>query len=220
MKKQLLIFVDRDGTVDYDRKTRPKYHLGRQKDWKSKVRFIQSSILGLRLLNKKLPQAKIYLISNQPGVAIKEFPLLTRKKANEVFKYILKKLASKGVKLDGYEFCGKATPAYAKKHSQYTFHKKLVGNFDCWKPKPGMIESILKKEKLKLKKTEIYVIGDRVSDVQTAVNVKGFGILVPFVNQPGQNAKTKKLKNKNKYIAKSFLEAAKFIIKKEKKREK
>jgi len=216
MKKQILICVDRDGTIDYDRKTRPRYHLGRQKNWKSKVRFIQSSITGLKLLNKKLPEAKIYMISNQPGIAIKEFPLLTRKRVDEVFKYILKKLASKGVKFDGYEFCGKATSSYVKAHGQYTFHKKLVGNFPCSKPKPGMIKSILKREKLKLSETKIYVIGDRVSDVETAHNVKGFGILVPFIYQPGEKEETKKLKNKKKYIAKDFLGAARFIIKREK----
>jgi len=216
MKKQLLICIDRDGTIDYDKKTRPRYHLGRQRNWKSKVRFIQSSISGLKLLNKKLPQAKIYMISNQPGIAIKEFPLLTRERGKEVFEYILKKLASKGIKIDGYEFCGKATPDYVQRHGQYSFHKKLVGDFDCWKPKPGMIKSILKREKLKPKETRIYVIGDRVSDVQTAVNVKGLGILVPFIYQPGEKEKVKKLKSKKKYIAKDFLNAAKFIVKREK----
>lgn len=215
VKKQILIFVDRDGTIDYDRKTRPRYHLGRQRNWKSKVRFIQSSITGLKLLNKKLPEAKIYVISNQPGVAIKEFPLLTRKRVDEVFEYILKKLKTLGIKIDGYEFCGKATLSYVKAHSQYTFHKKLVGNFPCWKPKPGMIKSILKREKIKLKDVKIYVIGDRVSDVETAHNVKGFGILIPFIYQPEEKGKTKKLKSKKKYIAKNFLDAAKFIIKRE-----
>jgi len=128
----------------------------------------------------------------------------------------LKKLKSKGIKIDGYEFCGKAPPKYVKFRSEFSFDKKLVGDFDCIKPKPGMIKSILKKERLKSKNTEIYVIGDRASDLETAHNVNGFGILVPFVNQPGQNAKVRKLKNKNKYIAKNFLEAVKFIVKKEK----
>jgi len=217
MKKQILIFVDRDGTLLYDKLHRPKYHLGRQKNWKSKVRFIQSSITGLKLLNKKLPKSKIYLISNQPGIAIKEFPLLTRKRANEVFRYIIKKLFSFGVKLDGYEFCSKTPISYTKKRSQYKFDKKLVGNSPCFKPKTGMIKSILKKEGLNKKNTDIYVIGDRVSDVQVANNIKGFGIFVSFGLEASENvAKVKKLKDKKKYIAKNFLDAAKFIIKREK----
>ena len=216
MKKQLLIFVDRDGTVLYDKKKSPRYYLGRQKDWKAKTKFLKYVVSGLKLLKKSIPEAKIYLISNQPGIAIKDFPLLTRERTHEVFRYVLKKLFSFGIKIDGYEFCGKAPPKYVKFRSEFSFDKKLVGNFDCIKPKPGMIKSVLKREKLNLKNTEIYVIGDRASDVKTAHNVKGFGILVPFVNQPGQNAKFKKIKNKKKYIAKDFLDAARFIVKKEK----
>ena len=214
--KKLLICVDRDGTIDYDKKQRPKYHLGRQRDWKSKVRFIESAIEGLKLLRKKLPNAKIYMISNQPGIAVKEFPLLTEKKSHEVFQYILKKLEKRGVNFNGYEFCGKASPSYVKRHTQYTFDKKLVGNFSCFKPNPGMIKDILKKEKLKRKDTKMYVLGDRSSDVKTAHKIGGFGILVPFIYQPEEKNKVKKLKNRKKYIARNFLGAARFIIKREK----
>ena len=214
--KQLLICVDRDGTLDYDKKQRPKYHLGRQRDWKSKVRFIESTIEGLKLLRKKLPHTKIYLMSNQPGVAIKEFPMLTEKKAHEVFQYIIKKLDERGVGVDGYEFCGRASLSYVKRHPQYTFDKKLVENFSCFKPKSGMIKDILKKEKLKRRDVKIYGIGDRASDVKTALNIGGFGILVPFIYRTGQIEKVKKLKSKKKYIARNFLGAARFIIKREK----
>ena len=214
--KQLLICVDRDGTIDYDKKNRPKYHLGRQRDWKSKVRFIESSIKGLKLLRKKIPNVKIYSISNQPGVAIKEYPLLTEKRAHEVFQYILKKLEERGAAVDGYEFCGKASKDYVKRHPQFTFDKKLVGNFSCMKPNPGMIKLILKKEKLKRSQVKIYVIGDRASDIKTALNIDGFGILVPFRYQPREREKVKKLKGKKKYIAGNFLGAARFIINREK----
>ena len=91
MKKQLLIFIDRDGTVLYDIKHSPRYYLGRQKDWKAKTRFLKYVVSGLKLLKKSIPEAKIYLISNQPGIAIKDFPLLTKKRANETFRYVLKK---------------------------------------------------------------------------------------------------------------------------------
>jgi len=214
--KQLLICVDRDGTIDYDKKHRPKYHLGHQRNWKSKVRFIEDAVNGLKLLRKKLPDAKIYMVSNQPGVAIKEFPLLTEKKAHEVFQYILKKLEERGVVFNGYEFCGKASKAYVKTHPQFTFNKRLVGNFPCIKPNTGMIKAILKKEKLKRSETKIYVLGDRASDVKTALNIRGFGILVPFIYQPEEKEKVKKLKSRKKYIARNFLVAARFIIKREK----
>jgi len=79
-----------------------------------------------------------------------------------------------------------------------------------------MIRSILKKEKLKKNQTKIYVIGDRVSDVKTAHKIGGFGILVPFVYQPEEKLKVKKLKSKKKHVARDFLNAARFIIKREK----
>ena len=208
MKKKLFIFLDRDGTIDYDK----KYHLGHQRNWKSKVRILPNVVKGLKIL-RKIQGVRIYIITNQTGVAIKDFPLLTEKRARKVCQYILDRLEDKGVKLDGYEICGKASPSYVKKRSNFKFDKKLVGNFSCIKPKPGMINSILNKEGIKRKDVKIYVIGDRFSDLKTAENAKGFGILVPFKNEPGEKEKAKKLKQK--YIAKDFLDAARFIVKRE-----
>lgn len=209
--KKILIFVDRDGTIVYDK----KYHLGRQKNWKSKVRFLPHVIKGLKLLNKN-PNSGIYMVTNQPGVAIKNFPLLTVEKAHEVSLYIMKLLGKKGIFLKGYDTCNMAHPSYVKKRPKFEFDKKLVGNFSCIKPKPGMINHILRNEKLSKKQIKIYVIGDRASDVKTALNAKGCGILVPFKNEPHEKEKVEKIKNKNRYIAENFLDAAKFITEKEK----
>ena len=57
---------------------------------------------------------------------------------------------------------------------------------------------------------KIYFIGDRASDVKTAQNVNGTGILVPYKKEPGEKIKTRKLKGK-KIIKKTFLEAINFI---------
>jgi len=58
MKKQLLIFIDRDGTILYDRKKSPRYYLGRQKDWKAKTKFLNGVVRGLKLLKKKGSRSK------------------------------------------------------------------------------------------------------------------------------------------------------------------
>ena len=208
--KHVLIFIDRDGTIGYDK----KYHLGHQRNWKSKVRILPNVVSGLKLLKKK-PNFKVFLITNQTGIAIKNFPLLTEKRAHEVCQYILDRLEKNGVKLDGYELCGKASPAYVKKRRQFTFYKKLVGNFSCIKPNTGMIKSILRREKIKRKDVKIYVLGDRALDVKTAMKIGGFGILIPFKQEPGHVEKTKKIKTRKKYVAKDFLDAAKFILKRE-----
>ena len=208
--KKILIFVDRDGTLIYDK----KYYLGSQKNWKSKVKFLSHVIRGLKLLNKNL-NPNIYMITNQPGVAVKNFPLLTLEKAHKVSLYVMKLLKKKGVFLKGYDVCGKAHPSYTRKRSEFEFDKKLIGNFSCIKPRPGMINTILKNEKLNKEQIKIYVIGDRFSDVKTALNVKGCGIMVPFENEKIEKEKVRKLNSRAVFIAKNFLDAANFIVKRE-----
>jgi len=82
-----------------------------------------------------------------------------------------------------------------------------------------MVFDALKKEGLKKSNTNIYVIGDRISDIKTALKVNGKGIFVPFKGEKEEIEKINKIKNKNKksiYLAKNFLDATKLIIKKEK----
>lgn len=63
----------------------------------------------------------------------------------------------------------------------------------------------------------MYVIGDRATDVQTALNINGVGILVPFENEPGEDEKVKKLEDQTHiYIARDLLNAAEFIVAREK----
>jgi len=209
-KKNILVCIDRDGTLDYDM----RYHLGHQKNWKSKVKLINNVVKGLKKL-RKIPRVKIYLITNQTGVAIKDFKLLTLEKAHEVCRYVMDRLENRGVKLDGYELCGKANKAYVRKRSQYKFDKKLVGNFSCFKPNPGMIYSALRREGFKKSDTDIYMIGDRESDVKTGINAGGYGILVPFPNRSEELGKVRKLKSGKTYVAKDFLDAVRFIRSKE-----
>jgi len=200
-----------DGTIVYD----DKYHLGRQRNWKKMIRILPNVVSGLKKLNKSLPNSKIYLITNQPGVAIKDFPLLTQSRAEEVCKFIIKKLSKSKIKIDGYAVCGKASLAYTKRRSEYIFNKKLVGDFSCIKPKPGMVNAVLKKTGWKKKDTRIFVIGDREGDVKTGINSNGFGVIVPFKKEPGEEEKVRKLKSKKIHIAKDFSKACEWIIKKE-----
>jgi histidinol phosphatase-like enzyme len=214
MLKQILICIDKDGTIVYDK----RYHLGHQPNWKSKVKLLDNVVKGIRKLNK-LNNTKIYIATNQPGVAIKDLKLLTKEKAELVCQFIIERLEKQNAIVNGYEVCGKVSPKYIKEKKQqgktYKFDKKLTGNFSCIKPKPGMVYSIMKKENLPAN-TKIYFLGDRASDVKTSINAKGFGILIPFPNRPDEIEKTKKLKSTKKYIAKDFMDACNFIIKREK----
>jgi len=210
-KKKTVICIDRDGVLIYDE----KYHLGRTNNWKSKIKVLPHVVEGLKLLNK-LSNVAIYLVTNQPGVAIKDFPLLTFARAHEVCRYVVDLLKKKGGHLDGYFLCAHASPAYAKRRSNYKFDKKLVCNCSCIKPRFGMVYDALEKEGIKPEQATIYVMGDRATDIQTAINAGGVGVFVPFENEPGQKEKVKEIKQKSKvYIAKNFLDAVNFIIKKD-----
>lgn len=194
-----IVLIDRDGTLIYD----DSYHLGHTTNWRSKVRILPGVISGIKKLNKL--GVKIYIITNQPGVAVKEFPLLTQKRAEDVCKYVIKKLRSKGAYVDGYFVCGHASPSYVKT-KKFTFDTSLVCNCSCIKPNLGMVFSALKNEGLKKKDVKIFVIGDRVSDVKLAIKAKGYGILVPFNNRIKEVDKVK-----GGFVASSFLRACEFI---------
>tara|TARA_Y100000034_G_C6806099_1_gene361940 strand:- start:341 stop:979 length:639 start_codon:yes stop_codon:yes gene_type:complete len=202
--KNILVCLDRDGTLVYDNKC----NLGSQNNWKKKVKILPHVIKGIKELNK-LENIKIYIITNQPAVAVKELKLLTLKRAHEVSRYILNKI-KKQVHIEDYLMCPHASKEYAKDHPQYTLDKSKLNKCNCMKPKPGMVLTALKKSRFKKNNTKIYVIGDRASDVKTALNVRGTGILVPYKNEPGQKTKARKLRGK-KIIKKTFLEAVNLI---------
>jgi len=211
--KKVLIFVDRDGTVIYD----DKYHLGHQKNWKKKIKIMPQAVAAIKKFNNA--GMDVYMITNQPGIAVKDFKLLTYERANEVCSKVIRILNRKGARIKGFFVCGHASPAEVKKHPDRKFDKKLVhARCKCRKPAIGMIREALLREELKLSEAKIYVLGDRASDVRTGINAKGIGILVQLVNRPNEPAVVKKIKGKRKYVAKDFLDAANYIIKKEKKK--
>jgi histidinol-phosphate phosphatase family protein len=212
--KKTLICIDRDGTLIHDE----KYHLflGKDNDWPSKVEILPGVIDGLKKL-RKMADIVIYMITNQPGVAISDFPLLTVERAHEVCRYVINKINEMGVMIDGYFFCPHANEKYTSKKPGVNFDEKLVHECTCLKPGLGMIFSVFNEENIAEENSNIYVIGDRATDVQTALNINGFGILIPFVNEPGEEEKVKNFEDqKNIYIARNLVDAAEFISKREK----
>jgi len=67
--------------------TKDHFFLGRDEDWNSKVEVLPYAIDGLRLL-KGVPNSAIYMITNQAGVGMSDFPLLTMGRAHEVCRYV------------------------------------------------------------------------------------------------------------------------------------
>ena len=44
--KEVLVFIDRDGTIIYD----DRYHLGHQKDWKRKIKIMPQAVSAIKKL--------------------------------------------------------------------------------------------------------------------------------------------------------------------------
>ncbi|MFC1869186.1 HAD hydrolase-like protein [Thermodesulfobacteriota bacterium] len=81
------------------------------------------------------------------------------------------------------------------------------------KPALEMVFNALKAENITPDNADVYVIGDRASDVQTALNIDGIGILVPFENEPDEDKKALKLNDQAPvHIAVNMLKAAEFIF--------
>jgi histidinol-phosphate phosphatase family protein len=208
--KKTIICIDRDGTLIHD--TKEHLFLGRDNDWREQVRLLPHAAEGLRFLNA-IPDAGIYMITNQAGVAISDFPLLTEARAHEVCRYVVESLKDKGGLLHGYFLCPHATPEYAARKPGIRFHTQLVHDCHCLKPALGMVFNALQAEGITPDNADIYVIGDRASDVRTALNIGGIGVLIPFVNEPGETGKVAKMHPQNHiHVAQDMFAAAEFIV--------
>jgi histidinol-phosphate phosphatase family protein len=211
--RKTLICIDRDGTLIHDE----KYHLflGKDNDWPSKVRILPGVIEGLKKL-RTIPDSSIYMITNQPGVAILDYPLLTLERAHEVCRYVSNEIKEMGAVIDGYFLCPHATPEYVSKKPGVNFEAKLVHDCKCLKPALGMVFDALKSENITVDNANIYVIGDRASDALTALNINGFGILIPFENQPGEQEKVRRFSDQTHIlVVANMIEAAGFIADRE-----
>jgi len=208
--KKTIICIDRDGTLIHD--SREHLFLGRDNEWRQKVEILPLAVEGLKLLNT-IDGGGIYMITNQGGVAISDFPLLTEERAHEVCQHVLELLIGKGGLLDGYFLCPYATPEYVASRPKVNFHPHMVNERQCLKPSLDMVFDVLKAEGITRDNADIYVIGDRASDVQTALNIGGTGILIPFVNEPDEEDKVRKLDQQDDiYIAANMVDAAEFIL--------
>jgi len=216
--KKTIICIDRDGTLIYDSKNH--LFLGKDDAWESQIKLLPHVIDGLKVLNG-IPDSAIYMITNQPGVAINNYRLLTPERAHEVCRHIVSMIKNMGAHIDGYFLCPHASPDYVKKKPDMNFDKRYVhDNCECLKPALGMIFNVLEAVDTTPGNANIYVIGDRTTDVQTALDINSIGILIPFENQPGEEEKTRKFADQaHVHISADLLKAAEWIIDRERSRQ-
>jgi D-glycero-D-manno-heptose 1,7-bisphosphate phosphatase len=109
---------------------------------------------------------KAIVISNQPGVAKKQFSFAELQRMNNTIK---RALAKGGTALDGEYYC---------LHHPQALIKKYRMNCDCRKPKPGLILRAARENNLDLKKS--FFVGDALTDVQAG---KAAGCKTVFIGQ-------------------------------------
>lgn len=147
------VFLDRDGTVNEE--------VGYLYEAK-KLTLISGAARAIRRLNVfGLP---VVCVSNQSGVARGYFSIDS---VYEVNQKLEKLLAAEGAYLDRIYFC-----PHHPTEGQYPYRV----NCDCRKPGSGMLEKAADELEIDLERS--FLIGDRLSDIQTAQNAGLKAILV------------------------------------------
>ncbi|MFN3568052.1 MAG: D-glycero-alpha-D-manno-heptose-1,7-bisphosphate 7-phosphatase [Caldimicrobium sp.] len=156
----------------------------------SRLKILPGVPKAIRLLRKA--GFKIFVVTNQSGPARGYFPESLVEEVNREIQIRLKK---KGAQIDEFFVC---------------LHHPNE-NCPCRKPKTGLIEKAFAKYPIDLKKS--YVIGDRLIDIELAINAGLKGILV--LTGYGRGEKEYLLPQKSykpSFIAETLLEAVEFIL--------
>lgn len=213
-EKTKLVCLDRDGTINKD----DNYYLGSAKNWREQIEFLPGVIDGIRLFNSRGLDA--FILTNQSGVALedKQFADLTDERMYEVNRVIIEMLKQRGALVRGYFACPFVDSKYAETalaKGRRVNPKYIWDDCDDLKPKIGMIEKAAQALGRKLDSYDVYMIGDRLSDVQMGLNAGGTGILIASkkTSELGDSAKVEQLRSQGRrvYIAKDFLDAARYV---------
>lgn len=147
------VFLDRDGTIN------------EQMGYINHISRFQL-LPGVRRAIKQLNDANVpvIVISNQSGLARGYFP---EELLSEVHDKMHKLLAEKGAHLDAIYYCP---------HHPEAKEEKFRETCNCRKPKPGLVLQAAKE--LNIDPEKSFVVGDRWSDIKTAVNCGAKSILV------------------------------------------
>lgn len=179
------IFLDRDGTLNED----PGY-LGNPEQ----VILLPTVGEALNILKNQL-NFLLIVVSNQSGVAR---GLITEEDVKKVNSRINELLSEYHVKIDEFFYC----PTHPDFNS--------IDECKCRKPSPKMIIDASEKFNIDLKLS--YLIGDNISDIESAINAGCKSILV----KSGYGMETiSMLQKKNKFpsfVAENLMDAVNFII--------
>lgn len=147
MIKRPAVFLDRDGTINYDYGYVHKF---------SDFKFRPHVIKGLKYLAKK--KYLIFIVTNQAGVGKGKFKLSDLLLLHRKLKKFLKR---KKIIINDIEYCPYHPNAKIKKYKKKTNYRK-PGNL--------MIKKILKKWNVNIERS--FMLGDKISDKTAAKKSK------------------------------------------------
>ena len=157
-----VLFIDRDGTLALE----PKDY---QLDAIEKLEFYPEVFTYLRKIAKELDY-ELVMVTNQDGLGTKSFPEDTFWPTHN---FLLKAFENEGIQFDSI-FIDKSLPAE---------------NTTTRKPRTGLLTAYLDESKYDLQSS--FVIGDRITDIELAYNLKAKGIFIANDSELGYSESSK-----------------------------
>ena len=157
-----VLFIDRDGTLALE----PKDY---QLDAIEKLEFYPEVFTYLRKISKELDY-ELVMVTNQDGLGTKSFPEDTFWPTHN---FLLKAFENEGIQFDSI-FIDKSLPAE---------------NATTRKPRTGLLTAYLDESKYDLQGS--FVIGDRITDIELAYNLKAKGIFIANDSELGYSESSK-----------------------------
>ena len=157
-----VLFIDRDGTLALE----PKDY---QLDAIEKLEFYPEVFTYLRKIAKELDY-ELVMVTNQDGLGTKSFPEDTFWPTHN---FLLKAFENEGIQFDSI-FIDKSLPAE---------------NATTRKPRTGLLTAYLDERKYDLQNS--FVIGDRITDIELAYNLKAKGIFIANDSELGYSESSK-----------------------------
>ena len=178
-----LVFLDRDGVINHF--PGKGVYVVRE----DKFRFLPGALRAIKLLSDH--GFRLVIVSNQGCVSR---GLISRASLRRMTQNMLKKIKAAGGRLHKVYYC---------------MHQKADA-CQCKKPKTLLFEKAMKG--LKLKRKEVYFVGDSAEDVQAGHAIGCQTILVLSGRSKKKDARV--FAKKPHFIKKDLLEAAHWILKK------
>lgn len=166
--KNILVALDRDGTLIYD----DEGYFGKSDNWQDQIRFYDGAVEMIKTLNSF---ARVIVSTNQIGVARGFYGPERVKEINQFIDAFLKE---QGAEVDGWYFSPYVERSWAEKNGLDLNTPWVRDTFpETRKPEIGMLKlaaADFGKDLSFYKK--IFVIGNSLDDLNMALNAGGIGV--------------------------------------------